>query len=162
VQAVFLTHAHADHANYVAFLNEKIPIYCGETCKRVLDAIEEQSKRDIESEVCNFKRRPLFRADYRKPPIERTFKTFKTGDKVKIDSVEIQPVHVDHSVPGAYGFIIWTSEGPVAYTGDMRLHGSHSEMTMDFVKKAEEAKPIAMVSEGTRIFDSFFPFFKEI
>lgn len=65
--------------------------------------------------------------------------------------MEIEPIHVDHSVPGAYGFIIWTSNGPVIYTGDMRLHGAHSEMTMDFVNRAKEVKPIAMITEGTRI-----------
>jgi len=151
VAAVFLSHAHADHANYVSFLHEDIPVHCGKTCKRVLDAIKEQSRRDIEGKVCDFKRRPLMRCDYRKPPVERTFRTFRTGDKVKIDSVEIEPIHVDHSVPGAYGFLIHTSEGTVAYTGDMRLHGAHSEMTMDFVKAAEQAKPIAMITEGTRI-----------
>jgi len=151
IAAVVLSHAHADHANYISFLHKDIPIYCGQTCKYILDAVEEQSQRDIESEVCNFKKRPLLRCDYRKPPIERTFKTFRTGDKFKIDSIEIEPIHVDHSVPGAYGFIIHTSEGPIAYTGDMRMHGAHSEMTMDFVRKAEEAKPIAMITEGTRI-----------
>lgn len=151
VDAVVLSHAHADHTNYVSFLHEDIPIYCGETCMRIIEAVEEQSQRSIENEVCNFKRRPLFRCDYRKPPTERTFKTFKTGDKVKIGSLEIEPIHVDHSVPGAYGFIIHTSKGPIVYTGDMRLHGSHAEMTMDFVKAAEKAKPVAMITEGTRI-----------
>jgi ribonuclease J len=60
---------------------------------------------------------------------------------------------VDHSVPGAYGFIIWTSEGPIAYTGDIRLHGTHSEMTCDFIERAKQSKPIALITEGTRIAD---------
>lgn len=105
----------------------------------------------MESEVYNFKKRPLFRCDYRKPPIQRVFHTFRTGDKIKIDSLEIEPIHVDHSIPGAYGFIIWTSAGSVVYTGDMRLHGAHSEMTEDFINRAKEVKPIAMITEGTRI-----------
>lgn len=113
--------------------------------------MEEQSQRKIDSEVLNFKKRPLFRADYKKPPIERKFHTFRTGQKFTIGSLEIEPIHVDHSVPGAYGFIIHTSEGPVVYTGDMRMHGTHSEKTMDFIRKAEEEKPIAMITEGTRI-----------
>lgn len=151
IAAVILSHAHADHANYISFLHRNIPIHCGETCKSILEAIEEQSQRSIEGEVCNFKKRPLFRADYRKPPIERKFSSFRTGDKIRIDSLEIEPIHVDHSVPGAYGFIIWTSEGPIIYTGDMRMHGAHSEMTTDFVERAEEVNPIAMITEGTRI-----------
>jgi ribonuclease J len=151
IDAVLLSHGHADHTNYISFLHGDIPIFCGETTLKLLRAIEEQSKRDIESEVINFKKRPLFRADYRKPPIERIFKTFRTGDKLKIGSLEIEPIHVDHSVPGAYGFIIHTSSGSIVYTGDLRLHGSNSEMTKDFIKVAVEAEPIAMICEGTRI-----------
>ncbi len=151
VQGVLLSHAHADHANYISFLHEKIPVYCGETCKAILDAVEEQAQRDIESEVVNFKRRPIFPKDRRNPPVQRMFKTFRTGGKFRIGSLEIEPIHVDHSVPGSYGFIIWTSSGPIVYTGDIRLHGAHSEMTMDFVNRAREAKPIALISEGTRI-----------
>ena len=151
IQGVLLSPAHADHANYISFLHEKIPIYCGETCKLILDAVEEQCQRTIENEVLCYKKRPLFRTEYRKPPIQRTFNTFRTGDKIKIDSVEIEPVHVDHSVPGAYGFIIHTSEGTVVYTGDLRMHGLHSEMTKDFINRAKDENPKALITEGTRI-----------
>lgn len=151
IAGVLLSHAHADHANYISFLHRDIPIYCGEMCKHILDAVQEQSQRKMESEVRNFKKRPLFHSDYRKPPIERIFHTFHTGDKLHIDSLEIEPIHVDHSLPGAYGFIIWTSEGPVVYTGDLRMHGYKSEMTIDFMKRAEEVQPLAMITEGTRV-----------
>jgi len=151
IDAVFLSHAHADHANYVSFLNEKIPVHCGETAKMILDAVDEQSRRTIENEVLGYKRRPIRRCDRRNPPVEREFGTFRTGDRVKVGSLEVEPVHVDHSVPGAYGFIIHTSEGAVVYTGDLRLHGTNPEMTRDFIRKAKEAGPVAMITEGTRI-----------
>ena len=96
IQGVVLSHAHADHANYVSFLHKDIPIYCGETCKCILEAVEEQSQRDLENEILNFKKRPIYKKDYKNPPIERRFYTFRTGDKLKIDSLEIEPIHVDH------------------------------------------------------------------
>ena len=99
----------------------------------------------------NFKKRPVYNIDRKNPPIKRQFKTFRTGDKIKIDSLEIEPIHVDHSVPGAYGFIIYTSEGSVVYTGDLRMHGLHADMTNDFINIAENKKPIALITEGTRI-----------
>ena len=151
IAGVVLSHAHADHANYISFLHKDISIYCGETCKYILDAVEEQSQRTIENEVINYKERPVFKCNYKKPPIQRSFHTFRTGNKFYIDSIEIEPIHVDHSVPGAYGFIIHTSEGTVIYTGDLRMHGLHAKMTTDFIKAAQETKPIAMITEGTRI-----------
>jgi len=151
VQGVFLSHAHADHANYISFLHEDIPIYCGKTCKYILEAVKEQSRREIENEVLDYKKRPVFKSTYRDPPVKRTFNTFRTGDKIKIDGLEIAPTHLDHSVPGAYGFIIHTSEGPVIYTGDLRRHGRHSHLTQDFIEKSRQERPIAMITEGTRI-----------
>jgi len=151
IQGVLLSHAHADHANYISFLHEDIPIYGGETCHRIIQAVEEQSQRSLENEVLSFKKRPLYRCDYRNPPIERTFNTFRTGDKITIDSLEIEPIHVDHSVPGSYGFIIHTSEGAIIYTGDLRLHGTNSHLTEDFMTHAQASQPIALISEGTRI-----------
>lgn len=150
VDAVLLTHAHADHADYISFLHEDIPIYMGETCKLILEAIEHRSARKFEREILSFKPRP---SDRKEDPVDRTVNTFRTGDKFKVGSLEVEPIHVDHSVPGAYGFIIYTSSGPVVYTGDLRLHGTKPEMTQDFVKKAIEAKPIALLAEGTRIND---------
>lgn len=151
VSGVLLSHAHADHANYISFLHKDIPIYCGETCKRILDAVAEQSTRDLENEVVDFRLRPLYRSRYKIPPVIRKIHTFTTGKTIKIDSIEVQPVHVDHSVPGAYGFIIYTSEGPLIYTGDLRMHGLHADMTNDFVSLAIQSRPVAMITEGTRI-----------
>lgn len=151
VQGVLLSHAHADHANYISFLHEDIPIYCGKTCKYILEAVKEQARREIENEVLDYKKRPIFKSNYRDPPVKRTFNTFRTGDKIKIDALEIEPIHVNHSVPGAYSFIIHTSEGSVIYTGDLRVHGRHSHLTKDFIEKAVQEKPIAMITEGTRV-----------
>jgi len=153
IDAVLLTHAHADHANYISFLHEDIPIYMGDTCKLILEAIKERGQRDIEKEILAFKPRTAAGVDRKADEIERTIETFRTGDKFKIGSLEVEPIHVDHSVPGAYGFIIYTSEGPVVYTGDIRLHGTRPNMTEDFVKKAVEVKPIALLCEGTHITD---------
>jgi len=151
VDAVFLSHAHADHANYVSFLNPNIPIHCGETCLSILEAIDRSSERNIESEIVDFKPRPIVRGT---EAVRRTFKTFRTGDEVKVGSISVKPIHVDHSVPGAYGFIVHTSDSTIIYTGDIRLHGTHSEMTEEFVQAATDSNPDVLITEGTRINDT--------
>jgi ribonuclease J len=146
--AVVLSHAHSDHADHISLLREDIPVWMGKITRTILESIEDSRNSDIEFEITQFKKRPIVKRD---PPTRRSIQLFRTGDRFKIDSVEIIPVHVDHSIPGCYGFIIRTSENTIVYSGDLRLHGNKSELTRDFVKQAAEEKPDVMLCEGTRI-----------
>ncbi|MEM2840789.1 MAG: MBL fold metallo-hydrolase [Candidatus Bathyarchaeia archaeon] len=134
IDGVFLSHSHSDHASCISFINRRIPIYCGETTKTILESLSETRARTFETDIGGLK-----------------IETFKTGDKIKIGGLEVEPIHVDHSVPAAYGFIIYTSEGAVAYTGDLRTHGAKAELTQDFIEKSKEAKPTILICEGTNI-----------
>jgi ribonuclease J len=148
VQAVILSHAHSDHADYVSFLREDIELFMGETTNHVIRAIEEERDSNIEYEITSFKERPIKRG---RDPLLRKITTFRTGKKLHIDSIEIEPVHVDHSLPGCYGMIIHTSSGTLVYSGDLRMHGTRPDLTRDFIQKARDAKPDWMLCEGTRI-----------
>jgi len=76
------------------------------------------------------------------------YRTFRTGDRIRVGHLEVEPIHVDHSIPGAYGFIIHTSAGAVVYTGDVRAHGPKHEMTLEFLEAAKRAEPVAMSLRG--------------
>ncbi|MCW4031312.1 MAG: MBL fold metallo-hydrolase, partial [Candidatus Bathyarchaeota archaeon] len=76
---------------------------------------------------------------------------FRTGDKIQVGDVTVEPIHVDHSIPAAYGFIIHTSTGPVVYTGDLRRHGPRKDLTEDFIDAAADCEPSALICEGTRM-----------
>jgi len=132
--AVFLSHAHFDHIAHLCFVDEKIPVFCGSGAKLFLESMEETSAYSSLG--------------------EHPYRTFRTGDVIEVGSLRVEPVHVDHSIPGAYGFIIHTSKGDVVYTGDMRAHGPKKEMTEEFITKACECRPIALICEGTRIVEN--------
>jgi ribonuclease J len=134
VDAFFLSHGHLDHSAYLSFIKREIPVYCGETTQIILQALSEIRRADLEFSVADI-----------------DFRSFRTGKKITIDNLEIEPYHVDHSVPGAYGFLIHTSNGTVVYTGDFRDHGAKPEMTRDFVEKAKAAQPVAVVTEATNM-----------
>lgn len=69
----------------------------GETCHLILQAIQERSDRQMEREILTYKERPYNKKDNL---IKRKINTFRTGYKFKIGSLEVEPIHVDHSVPG--------------------------------------------------------------
>lgn len=58
---------------------------------------------------------------------------------------------VDHSIPGACAWGIETSSGWVIYSGDLRLHGKHPELTNKFIGKAAGLHPRALILEGTNV-----------
>lgn len=133
--AIFISHMHFDHAMHLRFADRNIPVYLGTTANTIRKSWTETSLGKVKFG-------------------EHEFREFRTGTRIKIGSVEVVPVHVDHSTPGAYGFVIHTSEGAVAYTGDMRLHGPRGDMTEEFIAQAAREKPIAMICEGTRVSES--------
>lgn len=129
-QGVFISHVHYDHIAHLPYIDPDIPVYMGETTRRIMESWETTGTSGFG---------------------EHDYRTFRTGDSIRVDDVEIQPVHVDHSTPAAYGYIVHTGSGTLVYTGDMRLHGSHSYLTEDFVERSVEAETDVMVCEGTRV-----------
>lgn len=64
---------------------------------------------------------------------------------------KLQCFPVDHSIQGACAWGIETSSGWIIYTGDLRLHGKHPELTQGFIQRAKALHPKALIIEGTRI-----------
>ncbi len=148
IDAIVLSHPHADHWDYIRYVKDSVPIICGETTKTMIVARELAGGGQ--------------RAEYRVASLTasqgeqvfKKFRTFRTGDILDIGSVRLEPIHVDHSVPGAYGFIIYTSSGVIAYTGDFRLHGPEADMSREFIARAKEAHPDVLITEATNIVDA--------
>ena len=129
VDAVVLSHFHYDHMGRIEYVDPKIPVYCGETTSLIHDASGESTGSPLDGH-----------------PIRK----FRTGDRFRIGALEFVPIHIDHSIPGAYGFVIHTSGGAVAYTGDFRFHGPAGSMTSDFIEGARQERQKELLTEVTR------------
>ncbi len=144
VDGIFISHAHSDHYGYIRYIKDDIPVYLGETALNLIMAREAASHPPRAeyaiSRFTNGKVMPL-----------KNFKGFRTGSQLKVGDLTVKPVHVDHSVPGSYGFIIDDGESTLVYTGDFRLHGAVSDLTLDFIREAARSKPDLMLVESTHI-----------
>ncbi len=145
LDGILISHPHKDHYFGLSFVNRTIPIYTGVVTKRIIRAFCKSAKDSIANNFNGL-----------------NWQTFRTGDIINIKGMKIIPFHVDHSVPGAYGFIIYTSAGPVVYTGDFRRHGPLSNMTEEFLNETKTHSTILtkgeidkeqkdLISEGTKV-----------
>jgi ribonuclease J len=129
VQAVFVSHAHADHAGYLDLIDPEIPVHVGEGTRTLLSAIETST-----------------RMKYGIHP----WQVFADRKPIHVGGIEVVPYPVDHSIPFAYGFLVRTSEGTLAYTGDFRHHGPRANDTHAFFEAVAAEKVDALLIEGTR------------
>jgi ribonuclease J len=130
IHGLFVSHAHADHAAHLKLVDPEIPVYVGHGTHRLLEAIESSS--------------PMMRYG------EHDWKEFEDRQGIRIGNLEVVPYPVDHSIPFAYGFLVRTSEGTIAYTGDFRQHGPRAPDTRAFLAAAADESPAALIIEGTR------------
>ncbi|MFQ5826754.1 MAG: MBL fold metallo-hydrolase, partial [Dehalococcoidia bacterium] len=144
LDAVILSHAHADHFDYIRYLKDDIPIYCGEVTKNVVIAREQSGRASSkEYEIAG-----LTKTEER---VSKTFRELRIGERIKIGSVGVEAMPVDHSIPGALGLILHTSRGTVIYTGDFRRHGRRKEETEQFIERSSKVSPAVLIIEGTNM-----------
>jgi ribonuclease J len=133
LDGILISHPHKDHYFGLSFVNRTIPIYTGVVTKRIIRAFCKSGEKVTDNNFNNL-----------------NWHTFRTGDLLDIKGMKITPFHVDHSVPAAYGFIIYTSAGPVVYTGDFRRHGPLSNMTEEFLEEIKTHKTVLTTCELAR------------
>lgn len=111
IDACFISHAHTDHWKSICALPEKTEVYTNSCTKKLIDASITSSRSKIEH--------------YN----HLNFRQFKTNDVVRIRNISVEIFSVDHSIPGANAFLVHTSAGTLAYSGDFRLHGRYRPST---------------------------------
>jgi len=161
IHGVLLTHAHVDHAAYIHYLRPDIPIYCSEATKLLMQAMQEtggdedyitfgenfQIKRNEDGIISKNRSKEL------KYP--RNIVKIEDSKKFKIDSIEVEPIYIDHSIPGVCGFILHSSNGSVGYTADIRYHGRRQMDTEKFVERCKNSGLGLLLCEGTRVTEEF-------
>lgn len=101
IKGIIITHAHEDHIGGLPYLLSKVhvPIYSSDlTCGLIENKLKEHS---------------LSR------PAE--FVTVKPSQRIKLGCMEIEFIHVNHSIPAAMAVALHTPAGTIIHTGDFKV-----------------------------------------
>lgn len=102
IKGIIVTHAHYDHFGGVPYLLPKLgnpPIFGSEFTMRLVQ------KRQAEF------------PQYAKPKVNMV----KSREIFRLGHFEIETFHVNHSVPNAFGVVVRTPAGAIAFTGDFKF-----------------------------------------
>ncbi len=149
LDAVLLTHPHTDHYDAIRWLRDDIPSFATAQANAVILAREHSGRTGPSRDYAI--------ASWTKEDGRVAFRTLDTIEPARPKEIAGMPTtafNVDHSVLGSVGYVIETSAGNVAYTGDFRLHGSRAEQSREFLEKARARDPVALLIEGTHVEDS--------
>ena len=74
---------------------------------------------------------------------------------LRFGPLTVERITVDHDVPGASGYLVTTSDGVLAFTGDIRFHGRAPERAWRLAERAAGCE--MFVTEGTALGLPVFP-----
>jgi len=156
IDAVLLTHAHVDHCAYIPYLRPDIPIYCSEESRLIMQNFDETGSDQYLTlkerfQIHEGKQGAMMRSSGDRVKIPRKIKLFESNKPFSIDSIDVEPLPVDHSIPGVHAFILHTADGSIGNTADLRFHGRRKEDTEKFVQRCAESDLDVLLCEGTRV-----------
>lgn len=129
--AVFISHAHIDHDGMIGFVRPGLACYAHPRTVAIHRALRSAGLGPA-GHAPTLQEAPPDRA-------------------VVVGDVTVEPIEIDHDIPGACGFLVTTPDGRVAYTGDFNTHrGNASFGFADRVKGVE-----VLITETTML--SFDP-----
>ena len=180
IDAVFISHAHLDHAGNVGLIELSVPAIATPTTAAILKAMSDCGL-DFNAEVAYSAlkepspedKRTLRAKNWRRT--QYAGRDFVLAEKAGSDfedfwqsspnsrglragklktlgefELEVRVWEVDHSIYGASACGVETSSGWVVYTGDIRAHGMFKEKTARFVSEVKVLAPQVLIVEGTR------------
>lgn len=107
LRAIILTHAHEDHVGGLPYVLKEVdaPVYGAPlTIGMVRAKLEEHKLADRVS-----------------------LRVFRPGERLSFGAIEVEPVHVTHSIPDTVSLAIRTPVGLVVHTGDFKIDQTPSD-----------------------------------
>ena len=75
--------------------------------------------------------------------VDRDIRIIEPYKKFEIGNFKIKSAPVDHSLPGATGYIAENDEDTIVYTGDLRFHGRQPDLLRSLFKRQKNPNPLS-------------------
>lgn len=150
LSGVLLSHPHMDHAGYLSFIDEKIPVYLTNDSYLVLKVFNIIKQTSLENEIYEISF-PHYLDPKKRKKIKRNFKIISDLETFSLRNLKITPIIVDHSAPGAAMFLIESEKTKILYSGDFRLSEIKKEKLEKIINYLKNKKINYFLCEGTRI-----------
>ena len=106
LDGVLISHPHQDHYGLLEEIPTEWPVFCGEPTARLIQ---------LTSGIFG-------------KPIERDFRPWKSGRRLRIGPFDVTPYLTDHSAFDAHMLLIEVEGKRILYSGDFRTHGRKSKL----------------------------------
>lgn len=153
VDAVLVSHAHADHAGLIGLLKPSMPILMSHESHATLASLEETGMGGVWNEFTHYRAKGYGWKDESnvstRPRRDRVERPFQDATRTDIGDWDIRQFTVDHSIHGARGTVLSGKDTTIVYTGDFRMHGRLKHETASFLERAGGAD--VLITEGTNV-----------
>jgi len=129
VDAILISHAHADHVGLLNYANPDIPVYCTKGTSKMLMA-GSIFARQVE-------------------PEKSRQKTIEPKTPTRIGDFVVTAYSVDHSAFDSVAFLIEADGKRLLYSGDLRLHGRKPGMVKQLLAGVASKPVDVLLMEGT-------------
>lgn len=134
--AAYISHVHLDHSKALNLISPEIPVYAGPITAHLLPALNNNG---------DF----LLPAADKPKNYTRPIIAAKLNEQIKIGDISLEIVPSDHDAYGATGLIIRTPDKKIVHTGDIRLHGYHTDLVRKFMQLGKNCD--LLIIEGTGV-----------